>query len=760
MDMLPDGPYDPIKSEEEVLAFWKKGKFNKPEYDPSLNDGKGGLVEDLKKDSRKSFCIVMPPPNAYDRPHLGNVSGYAYQDLMGRYWRMRGRKTLLLPGKDHAGIQTEIVYERNVLAKQGKTKLDYSRDEFYKQCYDFCTRNSELAWKDEERVGISADFDRNLFTLDPKVVDIVLDTFIRLYEDGLVYKGIRITNWCPKCQTALSDADTEHKEAETTLTYIKYPLKDSKEFITIATTRPETMLADTAVAVNPEDKRYKKLLKESATAIVPLVNREVPIITDPKVDKEFGTGALKVTPAHAPEDYDIMLRWNKEHADRPIDYLNVVGKNWRMCGPVGKYNGMKVNEAREAVLKDLNELGLVEKTEEIQHNVSVCERCKSVIEPLMSSQWYIKIDTLRDVAVAAVKNGEIKIHPKYMEKSYFSWMENLRDWPISRSLWWGYRFPVWYHGEKEEHVDDEGKIVETVDGKPLDPADETQLKVQTDSPGKGWKQDEDVFDTWFSSGQWPFVTLMVWNLMDVFYPTDVMETMYDILPLWVSRMIMLGLYRTGKVPFRDVYLHGMLRAPDGQKMSKSKGNVTNMDDVVQKHGADTLRLFYYTAGKAGGSYNLDWERIKFCRNFLNKVWNASRFVLMNLRDMNIEIRDKKPEELKLKKEDKEMLEQVKKLGEDVGRNIEKFKFNLAADAVFDSFWHVFCDQYIEAAKGRVYSKEGKELDKDSKEAAQYTLLEALKTYLKILHPFAPFITESLWRYVKSDGEPETIMYAS
>jgi len=755
--LLPDGPYDPIKTEEDVLVFWKKGKFNKPEYDPSLNKGKGGLVEDLSKDKREPFCLIMPPPNAYDRPHLGNVSGYAYQDLIGRYWRMKGRKTLLLPGKDHAGIQTEIVYERNVLAKEGKTKFDLSRDEFYKQCYEFCVKNSELAAKDEERVGISADFDRNIFTLDPKIVTTVLDTFIRLYKDGLVYKGIRITNWCPKCRTALSDADTEHKEAETTLTYIKYPIKDSKEFIMVATTRPETMLADTAIAVNPDDGRYKQLLKKGAKAIVPLVNREVPIITDPKVDKEFGTGVLKVTPAHAPEDYEIMLNWNATHKDAPIDYINVIWKDWRLTGPVGKYKAMKVVEARKAVVEDLTNLNLIEKEEKLQHNVVICERCKSVIEPLMSSQWYVKTDTLRDQAVAAVKGGEIKIHPKYMEPSYFNWMENLRDWPISRSLWWGYRFPVWYKGEKEEHVDDEGKIVETLGGKVLDPKDVTQLKVQVDSPGKGWVQDSDVFDTWFSSGQWPFATLTAGGLIDTFYPTSVMETGYDILPLWVSRMIMLGLYRTGKVPFRDVYLHGILRAANGEKMSKSKGNVISMDDVVEKNGADTLRLFYYTAGKAGGHYNFDWERIKFCRNFLNKVWNASRFVLMNLedRDKKLEIGDKK-----LEKEDKEILKHVKALAKNVGENIEKFKFNLAAEALFDSFWHEFCDKYIEAVKGRVYSKEGKKLDEDSKHVAQLTLKEVLRAYLRIMHPFTPFITESLWKYVRDEGESETIMYSS
>jgi valyl-tRNA synthetase len=750
--MLPKGPYNPIQTEEEILKFWKKGKFYKPEYHP-----KKGLQGKAISDKRQAFCIICPPPNANNRPHLGNLSGYCYQDLMGRFARMNGKKTLLFPGKDHAGIQSEAVFERDVLRKEGKTKMDLGREEFYKQCHKFCLENAKVARADEERVGLSADFDRDTFTLDPKIIDIILETFIQLYKDKQVYKGIRITNWCPKCQTALSDADTERKTREAELTYIRYPLgRDAKScvstgmnYITIATTRPETMLADTAIAVNPKDKRYKDIIGK--TAILPLVDREIPIITDPSIDIEFGTGALKVTPAHAPEDYEIMLRWNSANPDKKIDYINVIWKDSKLYGPVGKYKGLTVEKARSMVIADLRSQDLIVKTEKIEQNVSICERCKEVIEPLMSSQWYVKTGKLKKAAIDAVKKGKIKIHPKYMEKRYFQWMENLRDWPVSRSLWWGYRIPAWYKGERQEYVDDEGKIIEKINGTELDSSSSKLVKIQLESPGKGWIQDDDVFDTWFSSGQWPYAALTKEKLMNTFYPTDVMETGYDILELWVSRMIMLGLYKTKVVPFKDVYLHGILRAEDGQKMSKSKGNVVSMDDIIKDHGSDTLRTFFYTAGKAGGYYRFDWERIKHSRNFLNKVWNASKFVMMNLKDKKVA--ERKISELKLRKSDKKMIWNLNKTAKEVTKHIQDFKFNLAIDELVESFWHTFCDEYLEYSKEHIYN------DKDST-GVQWTLWKCLKTYLELLHPFIPFITEKLWQEMpKSKNEPKTIMYA-
>ncbi len=745
-DKLSAGPYDPIQTEEEILKFWKKGKFNKPEY-----HAKKGLQKDFSKDERKPFCIICPPPNANARPHLGNLSGYSYQDLMGRYHRMLGMKTLLFPGKDHAGIQSEVVFERDVLARKGKTKIDLGRDEFYKQCYDFCTECSKIARKDEERVGLSADFDRDIFTLDPKIVNIILGTFIKLYKDKQVYKGIRITNWCPKCQTALADVDCERKTRKSELTYIRYPLKDTDEFITIATTRVETMLADTAVAVNPKDKRYKDFIGK--TVMLPLVDREIPIITDPQVDMKFGTGALKITPAHSRDDYDIMLRWNETHPNKRIDYINVIWKDSKLYGPIGKYKGMTIEEAKKTVQKDLENKGLIEKNEEIEQNIAICERCKSIIEPIMSSQWYVEVEKIKKPAIQAVKKGKIKIHPKYMEKRYFQWLEDLRDWPISRSLWWGYRIPVWYKGKREEYVNEEGKIIEKVAGTEIDYKNTKQMKVQIKSPGKGWIQDKDVFDTWFSSGQWPYATLMRENLMNYFYPTDVMETMYDILEWWVSRMIMLGIYYTGKIPFQHVYLHGMLLAPDGAKMSKSKGNVISMDDVVTEHGADTLRLFYYIAGKAGSAYRFDWERIKFNRNLLNKIWNASRFVISHIEDNDCHKIN--PQKLSLKKQDKKMVKELNNLIKNVSENIEKFRFNLAVEAIVDSFWHVFCDGYIEYSKDFLYS------EKKSDENVKWIIWKCLKTYIELLHPFIPFITEKIWQSIpKSEDESETIMYAN
>lgn len=924
--MLSKGPYDPLKSEPEILKFWRKGKFNKPEY-----HAQKGLQKGSETDDRESFCIICPPPNANARPHLGNLSGYSYQDLMGRFHRMRGKKTLLLPGKDHAGIQSEVVFERDVLQKEGKTKFNLGREKFYEAIYEFCTNQAHIARADEERVGLSADFDRDIFTMDPAIVDTILGTFIELYKKGQVYKGIRITNWCPKCQTALADIDTERKTRESSLWYIRYPIKETGGEITIATTRPETMLADTAVAVNPKDKRYKHLVGK--TVILPLLDREIPIITDPKVEKEFGTGALKVTPAHAPEDYDIMLRWNEANPDKKIDYINIIWKDLKLYGPVGKYKGMKFNQARNEVLNDLKEKRLLIKEEKIEQNASVCERCKSIIEPIMSSQWYVEMETLAKDGKKAVKNGSIKIHPRFMEKRYFQWLDNIRDWPISRSLWWGYRIPVWYKGKKEEYIDDNGKVIEMIDGKPLGENKEEMMYVGINPPSnniflvpgkhgyalrklfpalkkmgdnitilsdiknldkptylnyretikkydlnnaivvthslgaqamleylvetgiklrelimlapstlqspridqyiklgfwkhkqkyselkkqvgkitivhsdndpshsaeaseefanlfgnatrileKGkdhyagpnfdnhsealtrlveelsktatWYQDEDVFDTWFSSGQWPYATLMKEGLMDYFYPTNVMETMYDILEWWVSRMIMLGIFKTGKIPFKNVYLHGMLLAPDGQKMSKSKGNVVHMDDIVNQYGADTLRLFYYIAGKAGSSYRLDWERIKFNRNFLNKIWNASKFVMMNLKTKNIE--ELRARDLKLKKADKDMIWHISNVAKEVTSHIESFKFNLALEKLQDSFWHVFCDKYLEESKQILYS------DKKDSSATQWTLWKSLKTYVELMHPFVPFITESVWQELpKGKEEPVTIMYAN
>lgn len=757
---IPKGPYDPIKNEEEILNFWSENRFFKPEYHPE----KGMQTEEeFSKDDRESFCIINPPPNANGRPHIGHMSGYAYQDLMARYARMQGKKVAMIPGKDHAGIQTEAVFEREVLKPKGKSKFDLGRESFYRATYEFSTKASNWAKEDEKRIGLSADFDRDTFTLDPEVVNLVLETFISLLNDGKVYKGVRIINWCPSCKTALADIDTEKKERDAKLYYIRYPISTGG-FITVATTRPETMLGDTAVAVNPKDKRYKDLIKSNAKLLLPLLNREIPFITTPKVEMEFGTGALKLTPAHAPEDYEIMKEWNASNKGKEIGYINVIDKDNKICGPTGKYKGMSVSEAREAVLKDLEELGLLEKIEDLKQVVSTCERCKSIIEPIMSSEWYVSVEELKKPAIDAVKSGEIKIHPEYMKKRYLHWMENLREWPISRSLWWGYRFPVWYKGEKSEWIDESGIVREKIGNYEVKSEDDIKelinkgyMFVGVDNPNSPalssddseWTQDEDVFDTWFSSGQWAFVPLIKHGLINDFYPTSVMETMYDILELWVSRMIMLGIYHQVKVPFRDVYLHGMVLAEDGQKMSKSKGNTVSPRDIIKEYGADALRLFYFIGNKAGGQYPVDRTKLKGNKNFLNKIWNSAKFVLMNLEELEDEnFLSLKKEELTFVEQDIEMLNRLDKIAKDTHRRIEKFNFGVASAELYDSYWHDFCDLYLEEVKTRLYTKdrEGNALDYDKnlRLSAQWMLYKSLDTYLKLLHPFVPFITEKIW----------------
>ena len=897
--MAIKGAYDPQKWEQEILQYWLKNKFYKPEYDPKT--GKLLTLEKLKKDKTPTYCIIMPPPNAYGIPHMGNVSSYAYEDLYLRFYRMHGYKAYGQPGKDHAGIQGEIVVLREYFKPQGKNKHNMTREEFYKETYKFFTKNMKEATKIEQRIGISADFDRNVFTLDPDIVKIVLTTFKKLWNDGLIYKGVRIVNWCPSCKTALADIDTEKKERQSIFAYIKYPLlptntrvwnlsfykkeiinalkkgnktietralnpeephrffgeikegdiivaidksknshqertpflvkrvaiyknvKDMYEneditkissdgrkksleefskmyaslapgyldkinkngiiaievvpldlekfmatnnFITVATTRPETMLGDTAVVVNPTDKRYKKLIGRKV--LLPLVWREIPIISDPRVEKELGTGALKLTPAHAYEDYEIMLTWNNEHKNEPekqVDYINVINKSAQMVGPVGKYYGLTTEQAKQQALEDLKALGLLEKIEEKQQFVQVCERCKTVIEPQMSSQWFIKIDALKKPAIDVVKQGKIKIHPKNMTKKYMHWMNNLRDWPISRSLWWGYRFPVWYKGKLEETIDESGKIITKigdVEVKDIQDAVKKGLaKVSLEKPeGKDWVQDENVFDTWFSSGQWPFATLMKYNLMDKFYPTDLMETGYDILEFWVSRMIMLGLYRTGKIPFKDVYLHGLILAEDGQKMSKSKGNVIDPRDVFNEYGADALRLAYLTGAKAGAGTAIGKNKLEGNKRFLNKLWNIAKFVQLNIKDVKREIATWDKNFIKLQPEDEQMLQEVTNIKQSLEKGIKEFKFGPAIIDLRNSVWHVFADEYIEQVKPRLYNTDSTSTNSlQSKKAAQFVLYTALREYLKMLHPIIPFITERLWReFPRKPEEHESIMF--
>ncbi len=768
------GPYNPQIAEQAVLDFWGNNSFFKPEYNAEKKavDSTEELKDALTGHPEKRFVIIDPPPNAYGRPHLGNISGYAYQDLLGRFWRMNGKRVLLFPGKDHAGIQGEIVVLREFFRPQGKSKSTMSRDEFYKETYQYFTDMMANALKDEKRIGLSADFDRNVFTLDPAIVDNVLTTFEKLYEANKVYKGVRIVNWCPSCKTALADIDTEKKEREAAMYYLRYPLKEKVgniEYITVATTRPETMLGDTAVVVNPEDDRYKSL--HGKTLILPLLNREIPIITDGQVDMTVGTGCLKLTPAHAPEDYEIMLRWNENNSILQVDWINVIDPEGKMCGPVGQYKGLTTDEAKQAVLEAFKAANLFEKEEAISQRIPVCERCKTIIQPLMSSQWFINVDEMRQKGLDAVSSGAVKIHPKYMTKKYNHWMKNLRDWPISRALWWGYQFPVWYKGQLETTYSEDGKVIEKIGGQLVkDFANAVELgvaKVSKTSPGEGWVQDENVFDTWFSSGQWPYVTLEKEGLLDVMYPTNTMETGYDILEFWVSRMIMLGQFRTGQVPFTDVYLHGLIRAADGQKMSKSKGNVVTLDDLVGEFGADAIRMLYIVGNKAGASYRLDREKLAGNRNFLNKVWNAARYVLFATSDLE-KPWEHNEAELPFTDDDKKIISEAREMAAQVDKKVKSYRFGLVAVDLIQSFWHSFCDTYIEQVKGRLYTKdrEGNPINTSeeaiaSRKAGQWTLWYVLGAYLKMLHPYIPFITEYLWEsYPKAPTDSETIMYAT
>lgn len=757
---LPNGPYNPSETEKEILDFWISNNLYKPEYLPS--ESRVQSTEEMKKDGRTPWSLICPPPNAYGRPHIGNISGYAYQDAMARYQRMNGKKVLVLPGKDHAGLEGEGVFVRDVLEKKGINKFDLTREEFYQMIWDFNMENRAKALKDEKEIGLSADFDRDKFTLDPDIVQTVLSTFVEMYNESMIYKGVRIVNWDPKARSVVADNQCVRKEREGKLYQIKYKLADGSGEITVATTRPETMFGDTAVAVHPDDERYKNLVGKKV--LIPLTNREIPIITSPRVEKEFGTGCLKITPAHAPDDFQIMNEWNQEQLrikndELLIGYRNIIGKDLKLVGPVPEnVVGMKYNQALPIILEDLKKEGLFVSEESITQNILVAERTGAVIEPIMSSQWFISIDKIRQPVIDMVKEGKVKIHPKNMEDKFFFWMENLRDWAISRSLWWGYRMPVWYAGEIVEEIDKEGQVETqiTINGGkvPLDPSNSEHMKVQIENPGDGWIQDENVFDTWFSSGQWPFATLSSENLMDTFYPTDVMETGFDILENWVSRMMMFSWFKLKEVPFKDVYLHGLVLGKDGQKMSKSKGNLVDIDQARADYGTDAIRMVYFYQNRAGASYSFSPDKLKNFKQFMNKIWNASRFVLMNV-----------PSDFELQTKQyntplaKEIFEHTTQLKQKITKNIDEFEFGHATDSLYQEFWHTYCDIFIEKAKE--FIKEDSTRSTKERIEVLNAMVFALREYLKMLHPFTPFITEKIWREVPHlDSDHQSLMYSS
>jgi len=699
------------ENENKIYKMWEKENFFKPNF----HNKKG------------RFSIIMPPPNANASLHIGHAVFVTLEDIMVRYNRMQNKTTLWVPGADHAGFETQAVFEKE-LEKQGKTRFQLSRETLYKMMWDFTQKNKTIMEAQLRCLGASCDWSREKFTLDPDVVKVVYQTFKKLFKDGLIYRGKRIINWCSHHQTSLSDLEVIYREQKTKLTYIKYPIKDSRKFIVVATTRPETMLGDTAVAVNPKDSRYKTLLKNKTEIYLPLIKRTIPLISDKAVDLSFGTGAVKVTPAHDATDFEIGQRHN-------LKVIQVISKDGIMMEKAGaSYFGLKVMEARQKVVEDLKKLNLIEKEEDYTHSVPVCYKCRKNIEPLISEQWFIKIKSLSMKAVEMVKKKKVKFVSKRFEKVFFNWMKNIRDWNISRQIVWGIKIPIWYCQEKRnKKCQSKNGIIIT----------EKRIKECPWCKSKKIKEEVDVFDTWFSSSQWPFIALGYPNSKDYkhFYPTSVMETGWDILFFWVARMIMLGVYQTGKVPFYNVYLHGLVRDINCQKMSKSKGNVINPLGIVEKYGADALRMALVFGSSSQNDIVISEEKIVTQQRFITKIWNASRFILINLgKNFNVQKIDIK--NLKLTKEDRWILKEMENTIKRITRDIEAFNFHKAAQEIYHFFWHKFCDKTIEKAKERFYSEKSTQ---EEKQTAQWVLYTVLLNSLKLLHPFTPFITEFIYQ---------------
>lgn len=690
--------YDPKDIEPRLYEKWEERKYFHAEVDRS----------------KKPFTIVMPPPNITGQLHMGHALDNAMQDILIRYRRMQGYNALWQPGCDHASIATEVkIIEQ--LKKEGIDKEDLGRDGFLKRAWE---------WKDEysgriigqlKKMGSSADWDRERFTMDEGCSKAVEEVFLKFYEQGYIYKGNRIINWCPVCHTTISDAEVEHEEQGGHFWHIRYPIVGSEgESVIVATTRPETMLGDTALAVHPEDERYAHLIGK--TVLLPLVGREIPVVADTYVDREFGTGVVKITPAHDPNDFEV----GRRH-DLPV--INVLNDDATINENGGKYAGMDRYEARKQMVRELEEQGLLEKVEEHVHNVGTHDRCGTTIEPMVKQQWFVRMEELAKPAIEAISKGELKFVPERFDKIYLHWLENIRDWCISRQLWWGHRIPAYYCDECGEMV------------------------VAKEMPGKCPKcgcehftQDPDTLDTWFSSALWPFSTLG-WpektEELDYFYPTDVLVTGYDIIFFWVVRMVFSGYAHTGKSPFHTVLIHGLIRDSQGRKMSKSLGNGIDPLEVIDKYGADALRLTLITGNAPGNDMRFYWERVEASRNFANKLWNAARFIMMNLEDRQI----KEPDISHLKPADQWILSTVNTLARDVTENMDKYELGIAVQKVYDFIWEEFCDWYIEIAKTRLYNRES---DEESADYALWTLKTVLTQALKLLHPFMPFITEEIF----------------
>lgn len=693
--------YDPSKVEEKWYRFWIGNDYFRADEDSE----------------KESFSIVIPPPNVTGVLHIGHALNNTLQDILARYKRMQGYNVLWMPGTDHAGIATQNVVERQLL-EEGLDRHKLGREKFIERVWKWKEQSGGTIINQLKRLGASCDWSRERFTMDEGLSEAVKEVFIRLYEEGLIYRGNYIINWCPRCQTALSDLEVEHQEVEGKLYYLKYPLKKNRRFLIVATTRPETMLGDTAVAVNPEDHRYKEFISE--TVILPVLNREIPVIADPYVDMEFGTGCLKITPAHDFNDFEIGLRHN-------LSQIKVIDEKGQMNENAGPYQGMDRFECRRRIVEDFEKDGTLVKVEDYRHKIGHCYRCKTIVEPNLSIQWFVKTKPLAKPAIDAVKEGRTRIIPSIWEKTYFEWMENIRDWCISRQIWWGHRIPAWYCNNCDEII---------------------VAKEEPDSckrcSSNSLRAEEDVLDTWFSSALWPFST-MGWpketKELKKFYPTSVLVTGFDILFFWVARMMMMGLKFMGDVPFREVYIHGLVRDERGEKYSKTKGNVVDPLEWSERYGTDALRFTLAALTMPGSDLKLSEARTEGYRHFVNKLWNASRFALMNVDE---EGEDDFPKDLK--REDYSFPDlwikaRLNQIISKVKNALDEYKFHEATHTLYHFIWHEFCDWYLEMIKPNLYQKE----DRKSKIISKKTLLEVLDAILRMLHPFMPFVTEEIWQ---------------
>ncbi len=714
--------YNPKDFEDELYQRWEEKGYFKPSMDKT----------------KENYCIMMPPPNVTGKLHMGHALDGTIQDILIRFKRMQGYNTLWLPGSDHASISTEMKVVQK-LKEEGKTKQDLGRKKFLEEAWDWTKLYGGTIQEQQRKLGCSCDWERRRFTLDEGMSDAVLEEFINLYKQGYIYKGTRMVNWCPNCHTAISDAEVEYKEEASHLWHLRYKIKGENRYVEVATTRPETMLGDTAVAVNPEDKRYTDIVGK--TCIVPIVNREIPIIADEFVETEFGTGCVKITPAHDPNDYQAGLK-------HKLEFIEVFDDKTIMGDLMPEVKGMKAIEARKIIVKKLEELGALVSIEDYTHNVGKCERCKTTIEPRISEQWFVKMKELAKPAIEAVKKDDVKFVPKRYEKTYFNWMENIQDWCISRQLWWGHQIPA-YYCEECGHIN-----------------------VAKSAPNKCEKcgsdklhQDPDTLDTWFSSALWPFSTLGWPNKesedLKTFYPTNVLVTGYDIIFFWVARMIFSGLYAMGEKPFSDVLIHGIVRDSQGRKMSKTLGNGVDPIEVINQYGADSLRFSVLSGTTMGNDIRYMPEKLEQASNFANKIWNAAKFIIMN-RPSEEEILKFKKEnfdkerhiykEGSLKLSDEWILNKLNKLILEITNNIENYDLGVALDKIYNFMWNEFCDWYIEMAKVRLYGEDEKE-----KVQVSYVLNEVFTNCLKLLHPFMPFITSEIYDNLVSYEDKELMV---